>query len=150
MIVKLCLEDAILVAKDMRPEDRACLTALLGSASPEWFAVSRWQTDGPAWCLYQDEEPVAIFGISFQTKWSGTAWLTCRPHISHSSWRKLVRHCRTVAGNLPNTDLHRVEALVMEEWGEARKFARRLGFKLEGTRVMAGMNGENVQVWGLT
>lgn len=150
MIVKLTLEDAIAVAKDMRERDREAVLALLGSNAPEVFAVSRWQTEGPAWSLFQDNEPVAVFGLSQHAPWAATAWLVAKPSTSHSSWRKLFRHCRTVAGNLKDSPLHRIEALVMEDWPAAARFAARLGFRHEGTKTAAGRRRENIQVWSLT
>lgn len=150
MIVKLTLEDALAVAKDVRDEDRLAVTALLGSYSPEIFAASRWQTEGPAWALFQDNEPVAIFGLSMHSPWSATAWLVAKPSMRPDSWRKLLRHCRTVAANLNDSPLHRIEALVMEDWPAAARFAARLGFQNEGTKKAAGRRHENIQVWGLT
>lgn len=150
MIVKLTLEDALAVAKDMRPDDILAVTALMGHLSPEVFAASRWQTEGPAWSLFQDNEPVAIFGLSMHCAWAATAWLVAKPEITSHSWRKLVRHCRTVAANLNDSPLHRIEALVMEDWHAASRFAARLGFKHEGTKIAAGKRRENLQIWGLT
>jgi hypothetical protein len=150
VIVKLTLEDAIAVAKDMRDDDQLAIRALMGSLAPEVFAASRWQTEGPAWTLYQGDEPVAIFGLSQHCAWAATAWLVARPGITGESWRKLLRHCRTVAANLKGSPLHRVEALVMEDWPAAARFAARLGFRHEGTKTAAGRRRENVEVWSLT
>lgn len=148
MIVKLTLEDALVVTKDMRAEDRFAARALTGSGSAEWIAANRWQSEGPAWCLYQDQEPVAIFGISMHSPWCGTAWLICRPSIDGQSWRKLIRHWRTVAANLKGSPMRRVEALVLEDWAGASRFAECFGMKLEGTKRGAGQAGENLQIWG--
>lgn len=147
MIVKLTLADAIAVVKEMRDDDHRAVKALLGNVGDEVVAVNRWQTPGPAWSLFQDNEPVAIFGISMPQEWTGTAWLMMKPNLSGQSKRKLVRHCRTVAANLKESSLHRVEALVMEDWPEAIKFVRRLGFRYEGTKLAAGSRGENFQIW---
>lgn len=147
MIVKLTLEDALAVARDMRAQDRHAVRALTGANSAEWFAANRWQSEGPAWALLE-ENGSAIFGLSMHAPWAATAWLVTSPGFD--SWRKVVRHCRTVAANLKDTPLHRIEALVMDDWPAAQRFAARLGFKHEGTKRNAGFHGEHFQVWALT
>lgn len=153
MIHELTLDDALTVVRDMRERDRRCVEAMLGKVDDEVFAVDRWQTSGPAWSLHQDGVPVAIYGLQLPNAWTAVAWLLCRPRMSGTSWRKLVRHCRTVAGNVmaPGTAAfhHRVEAYVMADWREAAAFAHRLGFEFEGTRRAAGKGGEDVQMWAM-
>lgn len=152
-LVDLGLDDALHVVRGMRAQDRAGIEALLGDIDDEVFAVNRWQTDGPAWCLRQDGEPVAIFGLQLPNDWTATAWLLCTPALGALSWRKLIRHSRTVAANLMDPAhqafRHRVEAHVMAAWPEAAAFAERLGFQLEGTRRAAGRQGEDVQLWAM-
>lgn len=150
MIVKLTLEDALAVAKDMREEDAHGIRAMLGGANPEIFAVHRWQTTGPAWSLYQDDEPVAIFGLAEQAAWAVCAWLVAKPSMRPESWRKLLRHTRIVHGNLPGSQYRRVEALVLEDWPAAIRFAERLGFRHEGTKRRAGRDGEDFRIYAMT
>lgn len=153
MIHDLTLDDALTVVRDMRDADRRCVAAMLGQVDDEVFAVDRWQTSGPAWSLHQDGQSVAILGLQLPNAWTAVAWLLCRPCISGTSWRKLVRHSRTVAGNVMNPGnaafRHRVEAYVMADWREAAAFAQRLGFEFEGTRRAAGKGGEDVQMWAM-
>lgn len=150
----LTLDDALHVVRNMRPLDRAVITAMAGEIDDEAFAVNRWQSDGPAWSLAQDGEPVAVFGLQLPNAWTAVAWLICTPRIASQSWRKLVRHSRIVAANLMNPEheahRHRVEAHVMASWTEAAEFAHRLGFELEGTRRAAGCGGEDMQLWAMT
>lgn len=149
----LTLDDALQVVRNMRPQDRAGIQALLGDIGDEVFAVNRWQTDGPAWSIEQGGQVVAIFGLQLPNAWSAVAWLVCTPAMGPLSWRKLIRHSRTVASNLMNPAheafRHRVEAHVMASWPEAAEFAERLGFTLEGTRRAAGRQGEDVQLWAM-
>ena len=144
MIRDLTLDDALTVVRDMRPQDRRCVEAMLGTVDDEVFAVDRWQTTGPAWTMEQDGHAVAIFGLQMPNDWTAVAWLLCR---------KLMRHCRTVAGKVmdPGNAVfrHRVEAYVMADWREAAGFAQSLGFEFEGTRRAAGKGGEDVQMWAM-
>lgn len=149
MLRKLTLDDCLHVVRRMRAEDRACVRAAMGpDVTDDVFAVNRLQTHGPAWSLLQDGEPVAVFGLSI-ADWQAVAWLVATPHVSMHSWRKLVRHARTVRSNLPGTPVHRVEAHVLAAWANAARFAQRLGLVHEGTRCAAGSGGEDIQTYGL-
>jgi len=147
----MTLADALVVVADMRPEDEACIRAVVGEAPGEWFAAERWRTNGPAWTVVQDGEPWAIGGISMPNRWSGVMWLVCRPGMTSDSWRKCIRKTRTVLDNALSPGnafyMHRVEALVLDGWIGARLFVERLGFVCEGTRRQAGAAGENIQTW---
>lgn len=150
MLRTLSLDDCLHVVRRMRPEDRACKVAALGwSVTDEAFAVNRFQTEGPAWTLLEGGEPVAIFGLQ-TASWQAVAWLVATPAVTRQSWRKLVRHARTVRSNLGSAALHRVEAHVLAGWSEAGRFAEHLGFTYEGTRRAAGSGREDVQIWGMT
>lgn len=150
-ISKLLLEDALRVVSNMREEDRHCARAVLGQVSDSFLAVNRWQTNGAAWSLLQDGEPVAIFGLSQSGEWMAVAWLIATPAMNGDSWRKLIRHCRTVKANVfkPGSSVHRVEAHVIGGWDAATHFAERLGFEHEGTRRAAGSRGEDVHMWAI-
>lgn len=153
MIRDLTLDDTLTVVRAMRDNDRRCVRALLGDVDDDVFAVGRWQTAGPAWALHQDGQAVAVFGLQLPNDWTAVAWLICTPAMSATSWRTLMRHCRTVAGNVMDPGnaafRHRVEAYVLADWREAAGFAQRLGFEFEGTRRAAGKGGENVQMWAM-
>jgi len=153
VIRDLTLDDALTVVRAMRPRDRACVQALLGVVDDEVFAVDRWQTTGAAWALDQDGAPVAVFGLQTPNDWTAVAWLLATQTVSAASWRKLMRHCRTVAGKLMDPAnavfRRRVEAYVMADWREAAEFAQRLGFEFEGTKRAAGSRGEDVQMWAM-
>ena len=141
---QLTLADALIVASQMREEDRKCVRAVMGDVSDEIFAVNRWSTEGPAWVLDQDG-PVAMFGLSSSSPWMYTAWLVASPRCARQSWKKLIRFARIVRGNVP---AHRVEALVLSGWVEAARFAHSMGFVHEGTRRKAGRDGQDIEVWG--
>lgn len=153
MIRDLTLDDTLAVVRGMRDLDRACVASMLGDVDDEVFAVDRWQTNGPAWALEQNGRPAAAFGLQLPNDWTAVAWLIATPGLSVTSWRKLIRHCRTVAGNVmdPSSPAFRprVEAYVMAEWHEAAEFAKRLGFVYEGTKRSAGRRGEDVQMWAM-
>lgn len=138
----LTLADALHVAQNMRQADRDCLSTAANITEPESYAVNRWQTDGPAWTLV-DGEPVAIGGIAMATPWIGVAWMASTDRMSPASWKKLVRHTRTVLSNAART-IPRIEAYVLGTWPHAEKFARRCGFVLEGVRHRAGREGQDV------
>lgn len=148
-IYKLSLADALTVVGNMREEDRYAMRAALGPVSDEVFAANRWQTEGPAWSMARDGDPIAIFGLSMGNAWSAVAWLVATPAMSPESWKKLMRHCRTVLGNARATGLHRIEAQVLDGWPEADRFARRLGFEFEGTRRAAGRGGQDAHVFAI-
>lgn len=151
-IMKLTLADALHVVSNMREIDRQALRAAIGPVSDDVIAANRWQTEGPAWVLVDDDEPVAIFGVTVHTRWSGVAWLIATPRMSGEAWRKLMRHSRTVAANLTAgrlSGMHRIEMHVVAHWGAAARFAKRLGAVLEGTRRRAGRDGEDIQMWAI-
>ena len=149
----LSLADALIVCAGMRPMDRACLRAVMGEISDEEFAANRWGTTGPAWAVADSGSPVAIGGISFQSSWSGVVWLVATPALRRQSWRKLIRHARTVLRQIldPAHELHRhrVEAYVLGGWEGARALVGHLGFQHEGTRHAAGSRGEDIETWAL-
>ncbi len=147
----LTLDDAILVARDMREHDRACIQALMPGVQDEQFAVNRWQTDGPAWTLLNDQfEPVAIGGISFQSEWCGVFWFVARPCIQRKQWEKAIRTLDTVLScvqdpNNPNFK-RRLEAYTLGGWDAAERFAASR-FDFEGTKRGAGSRGEDILLW---
>ncbi len=154
MFRTLSLPDALVVVSSMRPEDRACFRAVMGDIEDEQIAVNRWQTDGPAWTMLQDNHPAVIGGVSFANSWLATMWMVGTPGLSGESWRKLLRHTRTVLRNLTDPRhpeyRHRIEAHVLASWPQASRFVEVLGFGLEGTRIAAGRGGEDVQTWAMT
>lgn len=140
----LNLSDAVYVAKHMRPTDWECLKAVTTIEDPEVFGLNRWQTDGAAWSLHDDSGvPVAMGGISQTVPWIGTAWMVATQDMDLASWKKLVRHSRTVFRNAAKV-IQRIEAHVLPTWPEADKFARSLGFVLEGERHRAGREGQSI------
>lgn len=151
MFRTLTLADALNVCDAMRDSDWQCVKAICGDLSAEDFAVNRWQTEGPAWTLLQDDDPTAIGGLSFSTPWSAVFWMVAKPSITHHSWRKLLRHARTVLANVCHCDhphyRHRVEVHTLASWPQADAFAARLGLQLEGRRYAVGSGGEDVNVW---
>lgn len=144
---KLTLADALHVVASMGDQDRHALKAMLGDFSDEFVALNRWQTEGPAWTMVRAGEPVAIFGLSISSPWLAVAWLVATPAMRGDSWRNLIRHCRIVVGNVKTSPIHRTEAHVLAGWTEAERFARHLGFSYEGTRHMAGRDGQDVQTF---
>lgn len=150
MFKTLTLADTMAVVSRMRDRDRQCVRAVLGDVPDDVFAVNRWQAHGPAWSLWQ-EGPVAVGGLAFVNDWTAVLWLVAIGEMRGESWRKLIRHTRTVLGNVtdranPNFR-HRVEAHVLRGWGEASQFAQRLGLELEGVRRAAGSSGEDIEIW---
>lgn len=144
----LTLADAVAVSAGMRPEDRDCLAAVAGGCNAEAFAINRFQSDGAAWTLLQDGEPVAILGLSSVSPWAVNAWLIATPAMSRQSWKKLLRFARTVRDNaLQKT--RRIECMVLSTWPKAAGFAESLGFELEGVKRNAGKGGEDVLLYAI-
>jgi len=151
---ELSLAHALDVVAAMRPLDRMCVQALLGDISDEAFAVNRWQSYGPAWALVDDSgQALAIGGVSLPNDWTGVMWLVLRDGLPLETWRKLIRHTRTVIGNAldpaNSSHRHRLEAHVLESWGDAKKLVQALGFEFEGTRLAAGRDGQHIQQWAI-
>jgi hypothetical protein len=150
----LSLPDALAVCGDMRPEDAACVRAVCGREPGEWFAVDRWQTSGPAWCLMQDGQPWVIGGLSLPTEWHGVLWLVARPGMKPATWRKALRLARNIIANALSVSnplrRHRIEAHVLHGWAGASAFAQRMGLSLEGVRRQAGAQGESIEIWAIT
>lgn len=150
MMRDMTLMDAMTVCADMRPQDAECVRAMTGMEPGEWFAVDRWQSDGPAWTVDQNGQPWAIGGLNFTSRWAGALWMVARPGLSLHSWRKVTRVVRTVLQiTEPAHQLHRhrVEALVLANWPEAQHFASHLGLEYEGTRRAIGSGKQDVQTW---
>lgn len=140
----LTLAAAVHVASNMRQTDVDCLTAATTITDPEVFGLNRWQTDGAAWALHDDNgKPIAMGGISQVVPWCGTAWMVTTDEMDSASWKKLMRHSRKVFFNAAKT-IPRIEAHVLRSWAEADKFARSLKFELEGVRYRAGRNGQDI------
>lgn len=154
MLRELTLADALAVCADMRPMDAACVRAVCAREPGEWFAADRWQSTGPGWTLLQDGEPVAIGGVNLPNAWTGVVWMVARPSMRLETWRKGIRHTRTVMRNALQMDneqrRHRLEAHVLHGWREASAFAQHLGLTLEGIRRQAGAQGESIEVWAAT
>ena len=129
----------------MRREDRECLEAVTGVCDPDLFALNRWQTEGAAWALV-DGEPVAIGGLSQAVPGIGRLWLITTDAMTPQSWKKLIRHTRTVLANA-STVIPRIEAEVLGTWSAAERFIRRLDFELEGVRRRAGRDGRDILVF---
>lgn len=151
MFKTLTLADTLAVVSRMRERDRQCMRAGLGDIPDEVYAANRWQTDGPAWSLWNERGPQAIGGVALVNAWSAVFWLIATDDMRPDSWRKLIRQTRTVLSNLtdranPNFR-HRVEAHVLSEWPEAVEFSRRFGFEFEGIRRAAGSGGEDIEIW---
>lgn len=137
----LTLVDAVYVASNMRQVDRDCVECVTTITSPEFFALNRWQTDGAAWSM--GDVPICMGGISMAVPWIGTVWLVCTDAMSTDSWKKLLRWGRRILANAAQT-FARLECHVLSTWGEAERFARRMGFVLEGTRKRAGRDGQDI------
>lgn len=150
MFRTLTLADALRVCSAMREQDRQCVRAMMGNVSDEVFAANRWSTEGPAWSMWQDGEPAVIGGLSFSSPWSAVFWMVAKPNLSGQSWRKLLRHARTVLGNAADPASphyrHRIEAHCLQTWPQALKFAQRIGLAYEGRRYAVGSGGESVDV----
>lgn len=143
----LSLVAAVSIATRMRAMDWECLRAVTTIESAEVFGLNRWQTDGAAWALFNDlGEPVAMGGLSQSVPWVATAWMVATDAMDTASWKKLVRHSRTVFRNAAKA-IPRIEAHVLHGWPEAEKFASMLKFELEGTRYRAGRNGQDIRTY---
>lgn len=138
----LTLADALHVASRLRQADFDCLQSATSLVTAESFALNRWQTDGAAWTLV-DGEPVAIGGLAMAVPWIGVAWMASTDAMTPASWKKLVRHSRTVFANAAKT-IPRIEAYVIDSWPEAMKYAQCCGFVLEGVRHRAGREGQDI------
>lgn len=147
MIRDLTLEAALHVCRNMRELDRRGVQALLGDVTADVFAVNRWQTDGPAWCVEQDGKPVAIFGIQLQHPGYGTGWLVCTEQMR--SFKKLLRFSRTVRDNALRHGMRRIDALTLVDWPQAAAFAAKCGMEYEGLRRCVGVNGETFQAFSV-
>lgn len=140
----LTLAAAVYIACNMRQMDRECLRVATAIEDPEVFGMNRWQTDGAAWSLHDDDGvPIAMGGLSLHVPWIGVAWLVATDRMTPASWKKLVRHSRTVAKNAAKA-IPRIEAHVLKDWTEADKFARSMGFELESERHRAGREGQSI------
>lgn len=146
----LDLSAALLVISRMRAMDRACLQALLPGFSDEQFAVNRWQTDGPAWALVQDGEPVAIGGISFTNAWTGVFWLIATDAMRRKQWEFAIRTLDNVLARAqdPTNPAYRrrLEAYTLRDWPQACRFAASR-FECEGVKRGAGASGEDIVTW---
>jgi hypothetical protein len=139
----LTLADAVSVTTRMRKVDADCIEAVTDGVDAEQFAYTLWRSNGPAWTLLQDGEPVAIGGVETPVPWSGRVWMVCTDGLSPASWKKLIRHGRIVLSNASKR-LRRVECHVLSTWTEAHAFACRQGFELEGVRHGAGRDGQDL------
>ncbi len=153
MMRDLSLSDCLFVASRMREADRQCVLALMGPVSDDEFAISRVQSYGPAWSMAQGGQPVAVGGVTLQNPWSCVFWMFATDAINGESWRKLIRHTRTVLANVTNPChehyRHRVEAYTLGGWDGAEGLAERFGFRHEATRRGFGSGGEDMNVWAI-
>lgn len=154
--VELTLPSILDVVGRMRPQDRQCVAAALGSVTDEEFAVNRFQAFSSlaGWALVDDAgTPWAIGGIAQPNRWTGHLWLVVADGMPLQSWRKLARITRTLIAEAiePSSQLgiHRIEAQVLSSWSEAQHFVRRVGMHLEGTLRSSGCGGEDIQVWSV-
>jgi hypothetical protein len=149
----LTLADCLAVVTAMRDRDWQCVRALMGDVSADEFAISRVQSYGPAWTLHQEGKPVAAGGVTLQNAWSCVFWMFATDAITRESWRKLIRHTRTVLANVTNPAhehyRHRVEAYTLGGWDEAEHLAARFGFEHEAKRRGFGSGGEDMNVWAI-
>jgi hypothetical protein len=127
----------------MRQVDADCLAAVSDGISHEQFAVNHWQGHGAAWTLLDGDEPVAIGGMRLPVPWCGVAWFVCTDRMTPALWKKLIRHGRIVLSNA-SKHLRRVECHVLGSWTEATAFAQRSGFEIEGVRLGAGRDGQDL------
>lgn len=141
MFRALTLSDALFVIHNMRNRDMECLRAV-SELTPDLFALNRWQTEGPAWTLL-DDKPVAIGGMCMPVPWIGRFWMVATDDLGQQALKKLIRHTRTVLCNASKS-VRRLEAEVLGTWPEAKRFAIRLGFQLEGARRGAGRDGQDI------
>jgi hypothetical protein len=139
----LTLADALAVTSRMRQADSECMHAVGFTTEPEQIALYHWQSEGAAWTVLDDGEPVAIGGLRLATPWIGVAWFVCTDRMRPVTWKKLIRHGRIVLGNASKR-LRRVECHVLSTWTEAVVFAKRAGFEVEGVRHNAGRDGQDI------
>ncbi len=109
------------------------------------WAHSRVAGPGVAWTLLVDGWPVLIGGVlEGAVRGIGAVWLVgakgCERHVKHALrvWRLIVS----------DGGYRRLEAKVYAQNEKANEFARRVGFKFEGTLAGYSLRGEDVNQYG--
>lgn len=139
----LTRDDAVTVTTNMRRQDVDCLHAVSDGVDHAQFGSILAASEGYAWSLFDDGQPVALLGVKVPVPWIGVGWVVCTDGMSTASWKKLIRHARIVLGNASKR-LRRVECHVLGTWAEALLFAQRIGFEVESVRHNAGRDGQDL------
>lgn len=110
------------------------------------WAQSRVAMPGVAWTVLADGWPVWCGGVlEGAVRGIGALWLVgargCERHVKHALrvWRVIV--C--------DGGFRRLECKVYAGNEKANEFARRIGFKLEGTLAGYSLRGEDVNQYGM-
>lgn len=119
------------------------------SKFPDWeeFATG-WKNAGPAYTFMVGDDVVACGGVVLQKWQRGEAW-----SLFSSLFYKYKKTCFSVCKIYLNRiikdqNLRRVQAVTAPTFAEGRNFLEHLDFRLEGTLVAFGPNGEDVLMYG--
>lgn len=147
MIRALTIDDAIHVARKLRPHDRAeVLATWAGSDVVDWARfTARLQSEHHFTAVAGDGEPVAIGG--FFVIWPGLvqAWMVASDRLAEIgielNYRVLEMHRDAVSDGV-----HRFQAHAMQGNAAGMRWLERLGYRRETTMRRFGRYGEDFEL----
>lgn len=140
---ELTLDACLYVCRRMRESDRRAIFCLRFEEDVDGFALSRWQSSGPKWAVWDEGGPLIIGGINIETPTAGTIWLVATEEYRRGMLTAIKHITRFVLPTAEKAGLHRIQALVDAQDVTARRFVEYLGLACEGERRALGKGGES-------
>lgn len=118
-------------------------------AKYDWKKVySQWDSDGPAWTLFEEEEIVACGGFVLEGWKTGTGWL----FLSSLFYKRVLSCYRIIKAKIKEVEeqfnLQRLQVYVVTGRPKALDLAERLGFEAEGVLRHFGPEKEDMFILG--
>lgn len=105
--------------------------------------VKEYKKIGPVVAAIRDSDTLGIGGVGQIHTGVGTAWLLVSKEFLKYPKALLTLSRQIIAEAFDGLNLHRLQIDVDPKYKENIRFAKRLGFKFEGTMLQYGTRGED-------
>jgi hypothetical protein len=131
-------EDAVALARVMRPEDAAEVQASHGHG-PLDALLAGVEKSQEAWAVYFDDEPACMWGYTVEGAGVTVPWLLTGPAVARHRRTFLLMCCNAIAWLCESHTL--LAAMVDARYGRALRWAAWLGFDVQAP-IPYGRDGE--------
>lgn len=142
-------DDVLAICQNLRTQDKREIFATRFDSEPEDLLQSTMALKDTSWIVYDDNEPIAVFGIMpiAPDVWTAYAFATDRFHKIAIGLTRFIK--KGILPSLLATGAKQVQALVWTEYHQARKWLAGFGAREEAVIPNLGKGGEDfaLTIW---